>query len=555
MAQSHQKGKTAANAIVFPVLVFCALGVANLMATRYFWRWDSTAEKVYTLSPASKELVKNLPDRMNVKLFMSEDLKPPFAGHAQFARDLLNDYATYSNGKFNVEVVKMPENDSKAEEEASHYKVQKSRRGLMGGNKIEIAATFLGVGFDYHGNIESIPVIEQDQGLEFEISGLIKQMTVKKKKIGFATSEGETPLGHGGLQFFSEYLKKTGYETTTVELKAKVPDDVDALFIIGPKQPFNDRAKYVVDQFLMRGKSVAFMVDGQVLETPKGMMMPGMDMPQIARGNDTALDDLLGHYGFKVRADIVLDRQNYIGPVTVGQQVLGLNHPVFLAATGIDQKNPITQGIEALIFPYTSSLELTGDVKDGKSSLQVFKLAESSRKSWRPSGPFVFNPDARQVQETSDKGPFPIAYAATGKFKSFFAGKQIVKEDGTKVDGNISQPGIEPMLTEAKDGARLVVIADADFINDQYVGLAPRGLQAYQLNLLFALNLADWMAQDEALAKIRNKGMQNRPLGEVSDAAAAFIKYGNMFGLPLLVILIGLVRWRIRQARRAGAHI
>jgi ABC-type uncharacterized transport system involved in gliding motility auxiliary subunit len=311
-----------------------------------------------------------------------------------------------------------------------------------------------------------------------------------------------------------------------------------------------------VDQFLMSGRAVAFFVDGEILETPKGMMAPGMDMPQIARGNDTGLDDILGHYGFKVRADLILDKQNFIGPVTIGQQVLGVNHPVFLLAGPLDQKSQLTQGLEAIILPYASSIELTGDVKDGKSPLKVVKLAESSKRSWRPSGPFIFDPQgARNLQEGTDKGPFPLAYSAQGKFTSFFKGKQIVKEDGTKVDGNVSQPGIDPMLTESKEGARLVVIGDSDFISDQYAGLAMRGLQAYIANIALAMNIADWLAQDEALSQVRNKGMQNRPLEQVSEGKVALIKAANIVGMPLLLVIIGLVRWRVRQARRKVASL
>ena len=54
-----------------------------------------------------------------------------------------------------------------------------------------------------------------------------------------------------------------------------IPDDVDALVIAGPKQPISERAKFVIDQFLMQGKSVAFFVDGMIFETPQQMQMPG----------------------------------------------------------------------------------------------------------------------------------------------------------------------------------------------------------------------------------------------------------------------------------------
>jgi hypothetical protein len=162
---------------------------------------------------------------------------------------------------------------------------------------------------------------------------------------------------------------------------------------------------------------------------------------------------------------------------------------------------------------------------------------------------------ARDMTIGTDKGPFPLAYAATGKFKRAFAGKQAVREDGSKVDGNVSQPGIEPMVTESPAGARLVVIADSEFMSDQYLNLVRSGLSIYEENLKFALNIMDWLAQDEALAQVRNKGMQSRPLDPVKEGTVWLIKAGNIIGLPLLLLLIGLIRWRIRSSARVTAKL
>jgi ABC-type uncharacterized transport system involved in gliding motility auxiliary subunit len=558
MAKPLSKGKTGANAILFVLVTIGALGAANVIGARMFKRLDLTKEHVYTLSQGSKDLVANLPDRLNVKLFMSEDLKPPFKEHAQFVRDLLAEYETYAKGKLKLEVIKIGEGETKKEEEAQKYHVQKSNRGVMSANKFEIGSTFLGVGFDYHGDIQSIPVIDRDDGLEFEISGLIKQMTVKKKKVAFASSEGEPPVGHGGIQIFAEQLKKGGYETTTVELKAMIPADVDALLIVGPKQPMSERGKYVVDQFLMRGKAVAFFVDGQTMQTPRGMQMPGMDMPQIAQNNDTGLDDLLSAYGVKIKQDMVLDMQNYIGPVQVGGQMMGVNHPVFVAAGPLPQNHQINQGLKAVVLPYASTVELVGDAKDGKGGVTFTKVIESSKESWRPSGPFVFVPTqrARDMQMGTDRGPFALGYAASGKFKSAFAGKQAVKEDGSKIDANVSEKGVDPMLSESQGNARLLVIGDSELVSDQYVNIGLRsGLQLYVQNLAYALNAVDWLAQDEALAQVRNKGMQSHPLEQIKEGNVTLIKAANIVGLPLLLLLIGLVRWRIRQSARSSAKL
>lgn len=562
MSKPISKGKTGFNAILFVVASIGALGAVNVLSTRHFKRLDMTEQGSYTLAKASKDLVKNLPDRMNVKLFMSEDLKPPFKGHAQFVRDLLQEYATYSDGKFNVEVIKIGEGEEarKKEEEAAKFGVQKTQRGVLSSSKMEIGSTYLGIGFGYKDKTEAIPVIDRDEGLEFLITSLIKQMTVKKKKVGFTSGQGEPTAQHGGgIAYLSEQLKASGYETTNVELKAKVPDDVDALLVVGPKQPFSERAKYVLDQYLMRGKAIGFFVDGQSMTTPRGQMAPGMEMPQISQANDVQLDDLLGAYGLKIRQDILLDAQNFPGLVTVGMQRAPANHPVFVAAGPLPQSHPIQEHVRALFLAYPSSVELVGDTKSGKGPVQFVKLGETSANSWRPSGPFVFIPTQRMTIG-EDKGPFVLGYVGQGKFKSAFAGKQIVKEDGTKVDGNISQPGIEPMLTEGKDSSRLVVLGDADLINDQFLeGEMRLGLrQVAEQNMGFLINAIDWLAQDDTLTAVRSKGMQSRPLDQAklsSEGKISLLKAANIILLPLFLLLIGLVRWRLRNSARASAKL
>ena len=97
-------------------------------------------------------------------------------------------------------------------------------------------------------------------------------------------------------------------------------------------------------------------------------------------------------------------------------------------------------------------------------------------------------------------------------------------------------------MTESPE-TRLVVVGDADFIVDKNL----RGND----NLAFMLNTVDWLSQDEALISIRSKQVTARPLKEISRGAKQFVKYGNIFGLPVLVIVVGVLRWQIRkQVRR-----
>src|SRR5262245_10559941 len=100
MASEMNKRKTGANTVGTVALIIVGLIFFNVIAHRFFCRADFTADRIYTLSKASKELVAKLPDRMTVKAYISGDLQPPFSQTAQYVRDLLAEYASASKGKF-----------------------------------------------------------------------------------------------------------------------------------------------------------------------------------------------------------------------------------------------------------------------------------------------------------------------------------------------------------------------------------------------------------------------------------------------------------------------
>ncbi len=562
MATATSKAKTGANAIVFTVLVIAAVVAVNLIAARFPRRMDLTQDHIYTLSPASKDLVRKLPDVLTVKAFISSDLQPPFSQSAQYVRDLLDEYAHASKGKLKWEAID-PGDDAKLEEEANKMKVPKMRRGRISNNKVEIGASYLGIGLEYQGNVESIPEVNATEGLEFELDKRIRILTQKKTKIAFATSEGELstaagPQGQGGgLSALAQYMDF--YQAVPTDLKGKeIPDDVAALIIAGPKQPFSDRAKFVIDQFLMKGKSVAFFVDGMTFETPQQMQIPGQQSPpQIGRKNDTGLDDLLAHYGFKIGDDVVLEPQkNVPGPLPVdGQMQLG-NYPTFLVTDSIAKSSPLFEHVDALIVPFASSVELLKDNK-AQAGLVYTQLAQSSAQAWRQKGFFVLNPTVA-LKPSDDKGPFALGYTAEGKFKSFFAGKPYPNEKGEKVTPtpNASMaPGVDKPIDEAQAPGRLLVMGSAKMVSDMYIAGVARYLPVYQIDLAFALNVMDWLAQDKALSSIRAKAITQRPITYASESTPLVLEAINIVGVPLAFILFGVGRWRIRSARRARAKI
>jgi gliding-associated putative ABC transporter substrate-binding component GldG len=550
-----QKAKTAANAIVTAAAVIGVLVGINLIGARHFARADLTEDHIYKLFGASRDIVKNLPDRLNVKAFISGDLQPPLNQYGRYVRDLLDEYAAASGGKLVWEAIDPLEgkdNDEKQKkrEDLQKYKIQKITLERVSDTKLEIGSdNYLGIAFSYGDKVESIPQVVGTEGLEYQITGMIKkQVAQKKKKVGFVTSEGELSPQQG-LQYFSRVVQD--YETASVQLDKPVAEDIDVLVIAGPKQPFNEKAKYALDQFLMKGKPVAVFLDGMILETPRGMNMPGMEQPRIGRANEANINDQLQKYGVKVRDDLVFDEQDYVGPVPVQGQMFLANYPTFVAIGDkqFTKDFQLTKDINALVMPFASSLELVGDVKDGKGAVKATAVARTTLNSWRNSGFYVFNPTVKlkRAETDADKGPFVLGYALEGKFSSAFPGGAPGSQEGT------SNPESAAALKESPEGARLLVMGSSGMLDDHQLPI--QQAPVYRSNLLFAMNAVDWLIHDDSLIQLRAKGMASRPLTVAYDGKVKFWVYMNVLGIPLLLIAFGLVLWRVRTARRLAATL
>src|SRR5215471_12651155 len=238
MAGENQKFKTGSNAIFLTVLVLSSLGVANLIATRVFGRLDLTEDRIYTLSRASKDLVARLPDRVVAKAFISKDLPPQVAQIAKYLRDMLDEYKASSKGKFSWEAID-PTGDPKKEQEAQSLGVSKLQLQQLAHEKMSLATAYLGVAFQYGDKTEKLPQVLSQEGLEYQISLLIKRLAVKKKKVGIVQGQGE-PSQQQGLQNMWGAMSEN-YDVVAVQLGTTpqpIPADVDALLVIGPKQVY-----------------------------------------------------------------------------------------------------------------------------------------------------------------------------------------------------------------------------------------------------------------------------------------------------------------------------
>ena len=518
-------------AIIIGIIV-----VINIISIRVFTRIDLTKNQTYTLSPISKEIVGNLDDQLIIKAYFSDNLPAPYNNLRRQLRDMLNDYRSFSNGKLNYEFFNPTgegEDNTELEQDAQKYGVQPVQIQVIDEDKLEVKKAFLGIVFLYEGRQEIIPVIQSTSNLEYQITSIIKKITTEnKKKIGFLIGNGE--YDYTKFAQINKILSDQ-YELRQIDvsLNKPVPDDIDVLIVLGPKEGIPESQKFMIDQFIMRGGNIAWLINKIAPNFQQQMV--------IGEPVSTNLDDMLAHYGVVIGNDLIRDLQ--CSAVQVQSPIgipVSVNYPFFPLVTNIDQDIPAFRGIKSVILSFVSTVDL--NAAEGKG-LVVKPLLTTSEKSGRAEGFFILNLEQFQniPRDAVDtlfgiKGVV-VGATYTGKFKSFYAGKTPPQDT---VEG--SAPfNVQPINESVKE-SKMIAIGDADFANEEN--------RPPQDNIIFFVNMVDYLTDDVGLTEIRSKVVSEAPIEDVSDGTKKFIKYFNLIFPPGIVLIIGLYIWNRRKLRK-----
>ena len=160
--------------IVRASLVLGILIVVNIISVRLFGRLDLTRQKVYTLSDASKKLVRSFDDRVTVRAYFTEDLPSPYNNNRRAVLDILNEYRAYAGGNLQYEFVN-PEGD-KGEAEAREQGIPPVNVQVVKEDKFEVKRAYLGLVMMYEDKKETLPVIQNLSSLEYDISSALKSI-------------------------------------------------------------------------------------------------------------------------------------------------------------------------------------------------------------------------------------------------------------------------------------------------------------------------------------------------------------------------------------------
>jgi ABC-type uncharacterized transport system involved in gliding motility auxiliary subunit len=394
------------------------------------------------------------------------------------------------------------------------------------------------------------------------IDSSVESLIDINSRLGVLADRGAAPLaGAPGAppddpQAFGNLreLVSRNYAVTPVRLSdGAIPEGLACLMIVKPREKFSDFDLYLIDQFLMQGKSLALFPDAF-----EEAQMPGQ---AVYTPIDTGLDALLEHYGVRIQRAFVLDENCYRQEMPA--QLGGGERPIYYAplikTRFIDQDLGFMQNIRSLVAVKVSPLELLAE-RAAQNRLKAYRVLATSERSWEMKPPINLNPmTLRPPAQKEEMRSRPVAYLLEGGFPSFFAGKPLpIREAGPKQAGEAEPPAAAAppaidtskierraqFIEKGKPG-RIFIMASSEMLRNVVVDESGRGA-----NTVFALNVIDHLNGREGIAVMRGKEQKFNPLLDTSAGSKTFIKSFAIAGLPVLVALFGVGVWFHRTARK-----
>lgn len=478
--------------------------VANLFGSYIPGRVDLTAERLYTMSSGTKRILSDLNDVVTITFFSSSELPAQVRILERDVSDVLRDFERYSRG--NVQVIrKHPERSEEATQEARQLGIQPVQFNVVRREELQLKQGWLGLAIQYADGSEVIPFVGDSRTLEYQLAANVWRLTrTVTPKVAFVTGQGEKPQAEYGL--FTRELSRT-YDVATVDLSsdtAVIEPDVDALIFPGPKSGMSPRARQMVRSYLENDGRVLYLGDGVDVNL---QYLFAMALPDSAR-------DITAQFGARVNGDLLFDLRSNES-IQVPGEVFSyiVAYPFWMRALPAAE-HAITRSINSVFMPWASSIDTLPAV-EGRT---VTPLLATSEFAGRQIANFQIRPDVQLVYDPEDLARYVVAVAVQGA-----------------VDGAL----------EGTRAGRAVLVGDADFLSDQFIGNAPE-------SALFGLNALDWLTQTDALLDIRSKQPTARPLVFESNLEMQAVKYVNLVGVPLAFVLLGAVRLlrRRRMTRR-----
>lgn len=489
------------NRLITTLAILIVLLVANYLASRHPIRLDLTRDGIYTLSPATRDILAGLDDVLTVRVYFSQDLPPGLQPIRRAVDDLLDEYKSFAGKKFQVEHVD-PASSAMEEQKAAMMGIPPLQVNVIQRDRQEVAKIYLGLAVLYGGGQEVIPVVQRAGNLEYLLDEAILRVSAESlPRIGWWQPKVERPEEGSGYSFMRQALSRR-YEIEDISpanLAELDPESLKALLLISPRR-MGREAIEAIDGYIAGGGKVAALID-------RFSVVDGLVLKPIK----TEVTRLLTKHGVTVEDSLVLDDVNATAAFTGGVVTYHISYPYWpdVRRTGFNQKLPLSSDLESAVMPWTSPLMIAGDAKPAGTDAVV--AMTSTHATAIPGGEARLDP--KLANEALAEGDHSLLVLAA-------------------------------FLDE-----RLFVAGSSHWATDRFISMFPQNAALFQ-------NAVDYLSMGDSLIDMRSRENMNRPIVPMPDAARLWFKYLNVATGPIAVGVIGLAfflwrrAWRRRAVRR-----
>lgn len=533
--------------------------VTNVFTSAVVWRLDLTSEKRYSISESTKELLKNQENGVKVDVYLEGDMNVGFLRLKKSVKYMLDEMDRYANVGVKADFIDPLE--GVYSEKQRHEKIAKMQhKGLSptmvhdydnSGNTLQ-KVIFPWAVFSSAGDTLAVPLLQNlagqsgDENLNSSIENLeyiftdALRILTQKDVVKVAFLEGHNEAEEHFVYSLTESLSRY-YQVDRGVLgnDPNILNEYKVVIIAEPQTEFSESDKYILDQYIMRGGRVIWLVDGVATNG------------EIGKANDLGLTDQLFTYGVRIQPMMLLDVQCATVPINTaleGQEPNFAPMPWYYSPLLMPIPNhPITRNIAPVKAEFSSFIEKVGENDSVKGTI----LLCSSSKTALEKAPMTLSAD---IVNLSPESPFfaysymPVAVLLEGKFKSVYANRMAPE--------NIITGGLKPIKESV--GTKMIVVADGSIALNSLQGFAsgyeplPLGYDKYMKmqfgNDDFMLNAVNYLADDGDWMQLRNKKISLRILDKEKVAQNGdFWKYFCLVVPVLLLIIFSFIFQIIRK--------
>lgn len=533
----------------------------NILSAYFFFRLDLTQDKRYTMAPATRRLLENLPHEVHVDVYLEGEFPAGFKRLQSAVRETLAEFRVHSN-QFSYSFID-PSAGTDLKKRNQLYTslalkgIQPTNLFALEGDKKIEKLVFPGAIISANGKEEVVMLLKGNrsappdqtlnqsiEGLEFELASAIRKLaTPNRKRIGLVEGHGE--LSNLEAADFITSLQKY-YDVFRVNLN-QVPslNSLSALVVARPTAPFSETEKYKLDQFIMQGGKALFFLDpiNADLDSirPQGYMAFPFNLN---------LDDLLFKYGLRVNANLVQDINSGQIPMITGMfgdqpQTQLMNWRYFPLINSFSN-HPVTRNLDAVYGKFMSTIDSVR-VKGIRKTPLLF--TSQYTKILQPPVTISLNEARVNIKpQLYNKGPQAVGYLLEGQFASLFTNRP--RPAGLPAN-------IPPTITTGQP-TKIMVFSDGDLVRND---VNQKTNQPFELgydrftrtrfaNKDLVMNALEFLLDDTGLINLRAKQITLRPLDKIRIKEER--RYWQLLniGAPLaLLLLFGLTKFYLRKRK------